>query len=127
MIGEDLLLERVTAAAEERKLSRNSLLAYRRTWLKIIAWAAAEGLVLETLPSERVGEVAAKAQSLGDGREFQGRRAARKAAGSFPTRGARRTARCGVSAFISSASAEKVRLSKCIWDQLLQNAANRSH
>ena len=56
MIGEDSLLERVTAAAEERKLSRNSLLAYRRTWLKIIAWAAAEGLVLETLPSERVGE-----------------------------------------------------------------------
>ena len=46
----------VTAAAEERKLSHNSLLAYRRTWLKIIAWAAAEGLVLETLPSERVGE-----------------------------------------------------------------------
>ena len=56
MIGEDSLLERVTAAAEERKLSHNSLLAYRRTWLKIIAWAAAEGLVLETLPSERVGE-----------------------------------------------------------------------
>ena len=56
MIGEDSLLERVTAAAEERKLSHNSLLAYRRTWLKIIAWAAAEGLVLETLPLERVGE-----------------------------------------------------------------------
>jgi transposase len=52
----DSLLERVTAAAEERQLSHNSLLAYRRTWLKIIAWAAAEGLVLETLPSERVGE-----------------------------------------------------------------------
>ena len=44
MIGEDSLLERVTAAAEERKLSHNSLLAYRRTWLKIIAWTAAEGL-----------------------------------------------------------------------------------
>jgi hypothetical protein len=56
VIGEDSLLERVTAAAEERQLSHNSLLAYRRTWLKIIAWAAAEGLVLETLPSERVGE-----------------------------------------------------------------------
>ena len=56
MIGEDSLLERVTAAAEERQLSHNSLLAYRRTWLRIIAWAAAEGLVLETLPSERVGE-----------------------------------------------------------------------
>jgi hypothetical protein len=35
-MGEDSLLERVTAAAEERILSHNSLLAYRRTWLKII-------------------------------------------------------------------------------------------
>jgi len=56
VMGEDSLLERVTAAAEERQLSHNSLLAYRRTWLKIIAWAAAEGLVLETFPAERVGE-----------------------------------------------------------------------
>ena len=56
MIGEDSLLERVTAAAEERHLSHNSLLAYRRTWPKIIAWAAAEGLVLDPLPAERVGE-----------------------------------------------------------------------
>ena len=63
MIGEDSLLERVTAAAEERHLSHNSLLAYRRTWLKIIAWAAAEGLVLETLPSERVGEFYEEATS----------------------------------------------------------------
>ena len=55
-MGEDSLLERVTAAAEERQLSQNSLIAYRRTWLKIIAWAAAEGLVLETFPPERVGE-----------------------------------------------------------------------
>jgi hypothetical protein len=47
------LLERVTAAAEERQFSHNSLIAYRRTWLKIIAWAAAEGLVLETFPVER--------------------------------------------------------------------------
>jgi hypothetical protein len=53
-MGEDSLLERVTAAAEERRLSHNSLIAYRRTWLKIIAWAAAEGLVLETFPVERV-------------------------------------------------------------------------
>ena len=53
-MGEDSLLERVTAAAEERQLSQNSLIAYRRTWLKIIAWAAAEGLVLETFPVERV-------------------------------------------------------------------------
>src|SRR4249919_441706 len=56
VMGEDSLLERVTAAAEERQLSHNSLLAYRRTWLKIIARAAAEGLVLETFPAERVGE-----------------------------------------------------------------------
>jgi hypothetical protein len=55
-MGEDSLLERVTAAAEERQLSQNSLIAYRRTWLEIIAWAAAEGLVLETFPIERVGE-----------------------------------------------------------------------
>jgi hypothetical protein len=37
MMGKDSLLERVTAAAEERQLSHNSLVAYRRTWLKIIA------------------------------------------------------------------------------------------
>jgi hypothetical protein len=30
-------LEQVTAAAEERQLSQNSLIAYRRTWLKINA------------------------------------------------------------------------------------------
>ena len=52
VIGEDSLLERVSAAAEERHLSHNSLLAYRPTWLKIIAWVEAEGLILETLPSE---------------------------------------------------------------------------
>jgi hypothetical protein len=52
-VMEDSLLERVTAAAEERQFSDNSLIAYRRTWLKIIAWAAAEGLVLETFPVER--------------------------------------------------------------------------
>jgi hypothetical protein len=49
----DSLLERVTAAAQERQLSHNSLIAYRRTWLRIIAWAAAESLVLETFPAER--------------------------------------------------------------------------
>ena len=52
-MGEDSLLERVTAAAEERQLSHNSLIAYRRTWLKIIAWAAAEGLVLRNLPARK--------------------------------------------------------------------------
>jgi len=54
-VSEDSFLERVTAAAKERQLSHNSLIAYRRTWLKINAWAAAEGLVLETFPVERVG------------------------------------------------------------------------
>ena len=44
-MSEDSLLERVTAAAEERHLSQNTLTAYQRTWLKAIAWAAAEGLV----------------------------------------------------------------------------------
>ena len=53
MKGEDPLLERVTAAEEERQPSQNSLLVYGRTWL--IAWAATEGLVLETFPAERVG------------------------------------------------------------------------
>jgi len=52
-MGEDSLLERVTAVAEERQLSQNSLIAYRRTWLKIIAWSAAESLALETLPMGR--------------------------------------------------------------------------
>jgi site-specific recombinase XerD len=47
-MSEDSLLERVTAAAEERHLSQNTLTAYRRTWLKLIAWSVAEGLVLET-------------------------------------------------------------------------------
>ena len=55
-MSEDSLLERVTTAADERHLSQNTLTAYRRTWLKLIAWAAVEGLALETLPSERAGE-----------------------------------------------------------------------
>ncbi|HEY5706855.1 MAG TPA: tyrosine-type recombinase/integrase [Terrimicrobiaceae bacterium] len=50
------LLERVTVAAEERHLSQNTLTAYRRTWLRLIAWSAAEGLALQALPSERAGE-----------------------------------------------------------------------
>jgi len=56
-MGEDSLLERVTTAAEERHLSQNTLTAYRRAWLKLIAWSTAEGLVLETLPSNRAGGV----------------------------------------------------------------------
>ena len=55
-MSEDSLLERVTTAADERHLSQNTLTVYRRTWLKLIAWAAAEGLALETLPSDRAGE-----------------------------------------------------------------------
>ena len=55
-MSENSLLERVAAIAEERHLSENTLTAYRRAWSKLIAWAAAEGLVLETLPSERAGK-----------------------------------------------------------------------
>jgi site-specific recombinase XerD len=55
-VSENSLLERVTAAAEERHLSQNTLIAYRRTWLRLIAWSAAEGLALETLPEDRAGK-----------------------------------------------------------------------
>jgi hypothetical protein len=55
-VGENSFLERVTAAAEERRLSQNTLIAYRRTWLKLIAWSTAEGLALATLPLNRAGE-----------------------------------------------------------------------
>jgi site-specific recombinase XerD len=55
-VGEDSLLEQVITAAQERHLSQNTLTAYRRTWLKIIAWSAAERLALQTVPAERVGE-----------------------------------------------------------------------
>jgi len=46
----------VTAVAEEHHLSQNILIAYRRTWLKLIAWSVAEGLALETLPEDTAGE-----------------------------------------------------------------------
>jgi len=55
-MSESALLERVTAAAEERHLSQNTLTAYRRTWLKLIAWSAAGGLALEILPKDSAGE-----------------------------------------------------------------------
>jgi site-specific recombinase XerD len=55
-VSEDSLLERVTTAAEERHLSQNTLIAYRRTWLKLLAWSAAERPVLETLPTDSAGE-----------------------------------------------------------------------
>ena len=35
-MGDDSLLERITAATEERQLSQNIPSAYRRTWLKAI-------------------------------------------------------------------------------------------
>jgi hypothetical protein len=52
-MSEESLLERVTAASEERHLSQNTLTTYRRTYLRLIAWSAAEGLILQALPSER--------------------------------------------------------------------------
>jgi site-specific recombinase XerD len=55
-VGENSALERVTIAAKERRLAQNTLIAYRRTWLKLIAWSTTEGLAFETLPSERAGE-----------------------------------------------------------------------
>ena len=52
----DSLLDRVITSAEERHLSQNTLMTYRRTWLKVIAWAAAEDVALGTLPLDRAGE-----------------------------------------------------------------------
>lgn len=49
----DSLLQRVTSAAEERQLAANTVTAYRRAWLKVIAWATAEDATLATLPKER--------------------------------------------------------------------------
>ena len=63
-MSEDSLFERVTAAAEERHLSQNTLTAYRRTWLKLIAWSAAEGLVLETLPLARASGAGAMGRQV---------------------------------------------------------------
>jgi hypothetical protein len=42
-----------SSAGEERQLSQNTLTAYRRTWLKLIAWSIAEGLVLALMSSRR--------------------------------------------------------------------------
>jgi site-specific recombinase XerC len=52
-VSEDSLFERVTAAARERQLSQNTLTAYRRTWLKLLAWPAAEGSLSK--PCQRTG------------------------------------------------------------------------
>ena len=53
MAAAESLLAAVTSAAEQRQLSENTLIAYRRTWLKIISWASAEDTTLATLPTER--------------------------------------------------------------------------
>ena len=55
-LSEDSLLEQVITAAQERHLSQNTLTAYRRTWLKLIASSSAEGLAVQTLSTERAGE-----------------------------------------------------------------------
>ena len=47
------VLERVLAAAKERELAVPTQAAYRRTWLKLVAWSTAAGLDLATLPREK--------------------------------------------------------------------------
>ncbi len=47
------IYERLLAAAGERELAGPTLSAYRRTWLKLIAWTTAEGLDLGALPREK--------------------------------------------------------------------------
>ena len=46
------VLERVHAAARERELAGPTLAAYRRTWLKLVAWTTASGIDLGALPRE---------------------------------------------------------------------------
>ena len=53
-MSEDSLFERVTSVAQERQLSQNTLTAYRRTWLKLLARSAAEGSLSK--PCQRTGE-----------------------------------------------------------------------
>lgn len=53
MESPELLLQRLHSAAEQRLLAQNTLTAYRRTWLKVIAWATADDTTLATLPTER--------------------------------------------------------------------------
>lgn len=49
---ESTLLERLSAAARDRQLAAPTLAAYRRTWLKLIAWTTAAGLDPAALPRE---------------------------------------------------------------------------
>ncbi len=46
------VLERVHAAAKERELAGPTLAAYRRTWLKLVAWTTASGIDLGALLRE---------------------------------------------------------------------------
>ena len=50
------LLERLLAAAEDKKLALPTVAAYKRTWTKLLAWCAAEGLDSPTLPREKARE-----------------------------------------------------------------------
>jgi len=52
-MGEVSILERVLAAAAERRLAGPTLAAYRRTWMKLVAWTTAEGFDVGTLPKEK--------------------------------------------------------------------------
>ena len=52
----DVQLQKVMVAGEERQLAGNTLIAYRRTWLRLAAWASAEGIALSTLPRELATE-----------------------------------------------------------------------
>lgn len=47
------LFQRLLEAARERQFAEPTVAAYRRTWIKLLAWTAAEGLALETLPREQ--------------------------------------------------------------------------
>ena len=53
MAGSATVLERVLAAAGDRKLAGPTLAAYRRTWMKLIAWTTAEGFDIAALPREK--------------------------------------------------------------------------
>ena len=47
------LIERLLAAAGDRQLAGPTLAAYRRTWLRLIAWTTAEGIDPAALPREK--------------------------------------------------------------------------
>ena len=47
------LLERLQQAADDRQLAPSTKAAYLRTWMKVLAWSAAEGLDSPTLPQPK--------------------------------------------------------------------------